>query len=106
VKTVSTGSQKTASIGLSTGSLEKGQHKEKSLDILAREATTMLDTLITSPKQKGKSKRELSIYFKAIRSVRIKTGKPQPPSKEPITIVDTHATQKERSPSNPSITYE
>ena len=57
VETISTGSQKTVSTGLSTGSLEKGQQKEKS-------------------------------------------------SKEPITIVDTPATQKERSPSNSSITYE
>ena len=46
------------------------------------------------------------MYFKARRSMRIKTGRPQPPSKEPITMVDTLATQKERSPSKTSITYE
>jgi len=46
------------------------------------------------------------MYFKARRSMRIKTGRPQPPSKEPITILDTPATQKERSPSKASITYE
>ena len=38
--------------------------------------------------------------------MRIKTGRPQPPSKEPITIVDTPTTPKERSPSKASITYE
>ena len=65
----------------------------------------MLATLSTSPKQKGKRKREPSMYFKARRSMRIKTGRPQPPSKEPITIVDTQATPKEMSPSKASITY-
>jgi len=40
------------------------------------------------------------------RSVRIKTGRTQPPSKEPITIVDTPTTPKERSPSKAAITYE
>ena len=66
----------------------------------------MLATLSTSPKQKGKQKREPSMYFKARRSMRIKTGRPQPPSKEPITILDTLTTQKERSPLKASITYE
>ena len=66
----------------------------------------MLATLSTSPKQKEKRKREPPLYCKARRSVRIKTGRPQPPSKEPITIVDTPTTQKERSPSKASITYE
>ena len=46
------------------------------------------------------------MYFKARRSMRIKTGRPQPPSKETITIVHTPATQKERSPSRASISYE
>ena len=46
------------------------------------------------------------MYFKARRSMRIKIGRPQPQSKEPITIVDTPATQKEKSPSKASITYE
>ncbi|WP_431002901.1 hypothetical protein, partial [Klebsiella pneumoniae] len=40
------------------------------------------------------------------RSMRIKNGRPQPLSKEPITILDTPATQKERSPSKASINYE
>jgi len=66
----------------------------------------VLATLSTSPKQKGKRKRKPSLYIKARRSMRIKTGRPQPPSKEPITIVDTPTTQKERSPSKASITYE
>ena len=66
----------------------------------------MLATLSTSPKQKGKRKREPSMYFNARRSVRIKTGRPQPQSKEPITILDTPPTQKEKSPSKASITYE
>lgn len=39
-------------------------------------------------------------------SVRIKTSRPQPPSKELITIIDTPTTPKERSPSKASITYE
>ena len=106
MKIVSTGSQKTVTTGLSTGSLEIEEKKGKSLEILAREAAAVLATLSTSPKQKGKQKREPSLYIKARRSMRIKTGRPQPPSKEPITIVDTLATQKERSPSKESITYE
>jgi len=52
--TASTGSQKTVSTGLSTGSLWKGQQKEKFPELLAREAVAMLATLSTSPKQKGK----------------------------------------------------
>ena len=36
----------------------------------------MLATLSTSPKQKGKPKREPSMYFKARRSMRIKNDKP------------------------------
>lgn len=66
----------------------------------------MLATLSTSPKQKEKRKREPPLYFKARRSVRIKTSRPQPPSKEPITIVDTPTTPRERSPSKATITYE
>lgn len=61
---------------LSIGSMGKGKQKEKSPEILAREATTVLATLSTSPKQKWKWKRELSMYFKAQRSVRIKTSRP------------------------------
>lgn len=106
VPTASTGSQKPATTGISTGSLKKGQQKEKLAGILARKAAVVLATLSTSPKQKEKQKREPSLYFKARRSVRIKTGRPQPPSKEPITIVDTPTTPKEESPSRMSITYE
>ena len=59
-KTVSTGSPKTVSIGsmkivdtgLSTGSMETEEQKEKSPEILAREAATMLATLSTYPKKK------------------------------------------------------
>ena len=78
MKTISTGSQKTVNTGLSTGSLETLQQKEKSPDILAREAAAVLATLSTSPKKKGKRKREPSLYIKARRSVRIKTSRPQP----------------------------
>jgi len=46
------------------------------------------------------------MYFKARRSTRIKVGKPQPPSKEPIFIEDTPTEKKEESPSKISITYE
>ena len=99
-------SQKPATTGISTGSLKKGQQKEKLVEILARKVVVVLATLSTSPKQKEKRKRETLLYFKARRSVRIKTGKPQPPSKEPITIIDTPTTPKERSPSKASITYE
>jgi len=46
------------------------------------------------------------MYFKARRSTRIKVGKSQPQSKEPIIIKDTTAKQKEESPSKITITYE
>jgi hypothetical protein len=105
-KTASTGSQKSATTGLSTGSPEKGKQKEKSAEILAREAAAVLATLSTSPKPKEKRKRETPLYFKARRSVRIKTGRPQPPSKDPITIEDTPTSPRERSPSKISVTYE
>ena len=49
-KNVSTGSQKIATTGISTRSLGKGQQKEKSPEILAREAAAVLATLSTSPK--------------------------------------------------------
>lgn len=78
-KTASTGSQKPATTGISTGSLKKGQQKEKSAEILAREVAAVLATLSTFPKQKEKRKRETPLYFKARRGVRIKTGRPQPP---------------------------
>jgi len=73
---------------------------------LAREATTVLAALSTPAKQKGKQKRQTSMYFKARRSTRIKVGKPQPPSKEPIVIEDTPTEKKTESPSKIYITYE
>jgi len=76
VKTISIGSQKTVDTGLSTGSLETEQQREKLPEILAREAVAVLDSLSTSPKQKGKQKREPSMYFKARRSMWIKVGRP------------------------------
>ena len=76
MKTLSTGSQKTDDTRLSTGSLEMEQQREKSPEILAREAVAVLDALSTSPKQKGKKKREPSMYFKARRSTQIKVGGP------------------------------
>ena len=76
VKTLSTGSQKTVDTGLSTGSLETEQQREKSPEILAREAVAVLDALSTSPKEKGKQNREPSMYFKARRSMWIKAGRP------------------------------
>jgi len=75
-KTASTGRQKIVSTGLSTGSLKTEQQREKSTEILDREAAAVLATLSTSPKQKEKQKREPPLYFKARRSVRIKTGRP------------------------------
>jgi len=53
IKMASTGSQKSAT-GLSTGSHEKGKQKEKSAEILAREAAAVLATLGTSPNPKEK----------------------------------------------------
>jgi len=54
LKMASTGSQKQATTGLYTGSSEKRQQKEKSAEILAREAAVVLATLGTSPKPKEK----------------------------------------------------
>lgn len=105
-KTASTGSQKSADTGPSTGSPEKGKPKEKRAEILAREEAAVLAALITPPKPKEKRKREIPLYFKARRSVRIKTGRPQPPSSSPITIEDAPTSPSERSPSKISVTYE
>ena len=44
--------------------------------------------------------------FKARRGTRIKVGRPQPQSKEPIIIEDTTPKPKEGSSSKISITYE
>lgn len=46
------------------------------------------------------------MYFKARKSTRIKMGKPQPPSKEPIIIEDVPTATREESPCKISITYE
>ena len=72
----STGSPKLTKTGSSTGSPEKVKPKEKKADILAREAAAVLAALSTPPKPKEKRKRETPLYFKARRSVRIKTSKP------------------------------
>lgn len=66
----------------------------------------MLATLSTPPKPKEKRKRETPLYFKARRSVIIRTDSPQPPSKEPIIIVDTPTIPRDTSPSKAYITYE
>jgi len=58
--------------------METEQRRGKSPEILAREETTVFATLKTPPKQKGKRKRQTSMYFKARRSTRIKVGRPQP----------------------------
>jgi len=73
---------------------------------LAREVVAMLATLRTPPKQKGKRKRQTSMYFKARRSTQIKVGRPQLQSKEPIVIEGTTPKPKEGSPSKISVTYE
>ena len=105
-KTASTGSQKSADTGPSTGSLERRKPKEKRAETIEREAAAMLAALSTPPKPKEKRKREIPLYFKAKRSVRIKTGRPQPPSNSPITIEDTPTSPREGSPSKISVTYE
>ena len=73
--------------------------------MLAREAVAILTKLSTPTKQKRKRKTKTSMYFKARKSKRIKVGKPQPPSKEPIVIEDSPTKDKEESPSKISITY-
>ena len=102
----STGSQKSADTGPSIRSPEKRKPKEKRAEILEREAAAMLAALSTPSKLKEKWKREIPLYFKARRSVRIKTGRPQPPSSSPITIEDTPTSPREGSPSKISVTYE
>jgi len=46
------------------------------------------------------------MYFRARKSTRIKTGKPQPSSKVPITIEDSPCAKGKESPSKAPITYE
>lgn len=85
---------------------EEKQQEEVSPETLAREAAVVHAALNTPTKQKGKRKRQTSMYFKAWRSTSIKVGKPQPPLKEPIIIEDAHTMTKEESLSKISITYE
>jgi len=73
---------------------------------LAREIAIVLAALSTPAKPKGKMKRQPSMYFKAQKSSRIKMGKPQPSSKEPIIIEDSSIGKNEESPSKTPITYE
>jgi len=46
------------------------------------------------------------MYFKARKSTRIKTRKPQPSSKVPTIIEDSPTAQGKESPSKAPITYE
>ena len=80
--------------------------KEKRAEIREREVVAVLAGLNTPPKPKEKRKRETPLYFKARRSVRIKTGKPQPPSSSQITTGDAPTSPSERSPSKISVTCE
>jgi len=73
-------------------------------ETLEREATTVPAALSTPIKPKGKKKRQPSMYFKAQKRTRIKMGKPQPPSKEPIIIGDSPVVKKKESPSKTPIT--
>lgn len=102
----STGSPKLAKTWSSTGSPEKVKPKEKKADIRERETAAVLASLSTPPKPKEKRKRETPLYFEARRSVKIKTGKPQPPSSSPIIIEDAPTSPKETSPSRITVTYE
>jgi len=92
--------------GKITGDEGEEQQEETSPETLAREAAVVLAALSTLAKQKGKRKRITSMYFKAIKSTRIKVGKHQPPSKEPIIIEDAPTEKNEESPSKIPITYE
>jgi hypothetical protein len=75
-------------------------------ETLEREAAAALTALSTPIKPKQKRKRQTSMYFRARKSTRIKTGKPQPSSKVPITIEDSPSAQGKESPSKTPITYE
>lgn len=56
---------------------------------MAREASNFLVALSKPIEQKGKRKIQTFMYFKPRRSTRIKVGKPQPQSREPIVIEET-----------------
>ena len=85
---------------------EKADQEEESLETLEREAAAALTALSTPIKPKQKRKRQVSMYFRASKSTRIKIGKPQPSSKVPITIEDSPFAKGKESPSKAPITYE
>jgi len=64
-----------------------------SCETLEKEETTTLATLSTPIKPKQKRMRQTSMYFRARKSTRIKTGKPHPSSKVPIIIEYSPSTQ-------------
>jgi len=66
-----------------------------------RGATTTLTALISPIKQKGKRQRQTPSYFRTRKSIRIRQGKPQTPTKIPIVIEDSPK-QKEKMPSQKS----
>ena len=73
---------------------------------MEREVATVLTALSTPVKKEQKRKRKTSMYFRARKSTRIKTGKPQPSSKTPINIEDSPSAKVKESPSKTPITYE
>ncbi len=83
--------------------VEQGEESPKTLE---REAAAALTALSTPIKPKQKRKRQTSMYFRARKSTRIKTGKHQPSSKVPITIEDSPSAKVKESPSKTPITYE
>lgn len=86
---------------------EKGAEKtEVSPKTLEREAAAPLTALSTPIKPKQERKRQTLMYFRARKSTRTKTGKPQPTFKVPIIIEDSPSTQGKESPSKAPITYE
>lgn len=97
---------KPTEIGKIADEEEEAQQEEVSPETLARETTIVLVVLSTPAAPKGKRKRQPSMYFKARKNTRIKMGKPQPPSKEPIIIEDVLTTTREESPSKTPLTYE
>ena len=52
------------------------------------EAATTITTLGTPVKKKGKIRRQIPLYFRTRKSTRIKQGKPQISTKNPIEIED------------------
>jgi len=86
---------KPIAIGKTANEGEESKQEELSPETLAREAAAIIATLSTPAKPKEKRKRQTSMYFKARKSTRIKMGKPQPPSKEPIIIEDVPTATRE-----------